>query len=114
HPSSRPGLLWTDYWYLAGLVLTTFLTLNPMGWELADPNYNNLRHMALAISASAVALAILLGDAMPRARSERRPRPVSGPLSVAWPARMRAWCSARTARSSSTGCTAACCFSPPP
>jgi len=85
HPSSRPGLLWTDYWYLAGLVLTTFLTLNPMGWELADPNYNNLRHMALAISASAVALAILLGDAMPRARSERRPRPVSGPLSVAWP-----------------------------
>ena len=76
------GLVWTDYWFLAGIALATFLTVNPLHWELAA--HNTLRHMALAIAAPAVLLAILLRAALP-SRADAAPRPITAPLRVAWP-----------------------------
>jgi O-antigen ligase len=76
------GLIWTDYAFLAAVALTTFLTVNPFHWVLAE--HNTLRHLALAMALPVVGLAILLRAALPQ-RSAAAPRPISAPLGVAWP-----------------------------
>jgi O-antigen ligase len=80
---SEAGLLWTDVWYLAGIAVAALLTVDPMGWELAS---NTLaRHLALFVSLPAVAMALLLRIALPRAPSPARARPLARALAVAWP-----------------------------
>ena len=75
------GLLWTDLWYLAAIAVAVLLTLDP--WRMEGADRGSVRHLALALSAPAVLLALTLRAALP----ERAPgpSPVAAPLGVAWP-----------------------------
>jgi O-antigen ligase len=85
HAAPRPdaghGLLWTDLWYLAAIAIAVLLTLDP--WRMEGADRGSVRHLALALGAPAVLLALTLRAALP----ERAPgpSPIGAPLGVAWP-----------------------------
>jgi len=82
-PRPRAGLLWTDWWFLAGVALAALLAVDPLGWELASNTV--ARHLALLVSMSAVAMALLLRSALPGKVARARVRPLADSLAVAWP-----------------------------
>ena len=74
-----PGLVLTDYWYLAATLIATIVTVDPLEWELwTDPV---LKHLALAVSVPAIALT-LLGSGLRLAREGDRN---GGPARLLWP-----------------------------
>jgi O-antigen ligase len=82
-PRPEAGLLWTDWWFLAGVALAALLAVDPLGWELASNTF--ARHLALLVSMPAVAMALLLRIALPDTAAPGRVRPLADSLAVAWP-----------------------------
>jgi O-antigen ligase len=80
---ARPGLLWTDAWFLAGIAIAALNTVDPFGLELAVDTM--ARHLPLLVALSAVAMALLLRMALPDAPSRAGVRPLADSLAAAWP-----------------------------